>query len=109
MLEYAACNLEFDVSRSKVNIRRGCSLLSDHYCVLCVSWFSFPAVCALGCHSFLLFVSNSMHEKTFSFVCPQGDEEELAAAVTGGGKKGRRKPQYSGGLVLDPKRGLILL
>eukprot|EP00117_Sycon_ciliatum_P005097 scpid11208/ scgid3347/ DNA polymerase alpha catalytic subunit; DNA polymerase alpha catalytic subunit p180 len=35
------------------------------------------------------------------------DDEAVAAdaAASAGNKKGRRKPQYSGGLVLDPKRG----
>jgi DNA polymerase alpha subunit A len=35
-----------------------------------------------------------------------GDDDEWDGGAAGGSGKGRRKPQYLGGLVLEPKRGL---
>lgn len=47
----------------------------------------------------------------FSFLFQGEDEDEMAPPGVShrGEKQGRKKPSYSGGLVLDPKKGGILL
>lgn len=44
---------------------------------------------------------NSKELKKLEF----GDEDQMAEGKGPGGKKGKRKAQYGGGLVLDPKAG----